>query len=67
MSSKRALRRKKCSGKQRFADELEARSAIGKLHAAKGWQGLLTPYRCNFCNGFHFGHAPANVRRKMGY
>ncbi|WP_431511621.1 hypothetical protein [Variovorax sp. DAIF25] len=67
MSSKRAIRRKQCTGKQRYASELDARAAISTLHRNKGYQGLLTPYRCSFCNGFHFGHAPANVRRKMGY
>ena len=66
MSSKRRIRRKSCTGKQRFLNEAEALQAIKALTRAKGWQGLLTPYRCQFCNGFHFGHAPANVRRSMG-
>lgn len=66
MSSKRRIRRKSCTGKQRFLSEAEARQAIKALTRSKGWQGLLTPYRCQFCNGFHFGHAPGHVRRSMG-
>lgn len=67
MSSKRAIRRKKCKGKQRFDSEIAARTAIAGLTRRKGWQGHLSPYRCSFCGGFHFGHTPAATRRKMGF
>jgi hypothetical protein len=64
MSSKRHIRRKSCTGKQRFADELAARAAIHALIRAKGRQGgYLSPYRCRFCSGFHFGHTPGGVNR----
>lgn len=67
MSSKRAIRRRQCGKKQRFATEQAAVQAIRSLIARKGPQGgWLTPYRCAFCGGFHFGHAPAQVRRHMG-
>lgn len=66
MSSKRAIRRKQCRGKLRFGTEEEARASIVELTRRKGWQGHLSPYRCSFCGGFHFGHTPAAVRRKMG-
>lgn len=65
MSSKRRIRRKSCTGKHRFADQAAALAAIRALHARKGWQGLLTPYRCKFCNGFHFGHPPASLRKHL--
>jgi hypothetical protein len=65
MSSKRRLRRKACGSKQRFDTEAEAIAALRALTRAKGWQGLLVPYRCAFCGHFHFGHAPANVRRRL--
>lgn len=66
MSSKRAQRRKACTGKQRFASQAEAQAAIRDLTRAKGWQGHLLPYRCAFCNGYHYGHAPGHVLRAMG-
>ncbi|HEY0200651.1 MAG TPA: hypothetical protein VGC24_03055 [Burkholderiaceae bacterium] len=65
MSSKRRIRRKSCTGKQRFQVEAQAIAAIAALHRAKGYQGALAPYRCQFCNAFHFGHAPATVRRLL--
>lgn len=66
MSSKRRLRRKSCTGKERFVDQLAAQAAIGRLIRARGsGSGYLTPYRCSFCNGFHFGHAPARVHRLL--
>lgn len=65
MSSKRALRRKACTGKVRHATEAAARAAIAGVHRAGRDAGLLTPYRCRFCNGFHFGHPPRRVRQAM--
>jgi predicted Zn-ribbon and HTH transcriptional regulator len=65
MSSKRRLRRKACTGKRQFADEAAAIAAIKSLTRSQGWQGLLVPYHCKFCGWFHFGHAPANVRRRF--
>jgi hypothetical protein len=64
MSSKRRIRRKSCAGKQRFETAKDALKAIASLHKTKGWQGLLTPYPCQFCNAFHFGHPPAKAARR---
>jgi hypothetical protein len=64
MSSKRRIRRKSCTGKQRFKTAKDAHAAITALHKKKGWQGLLTPYVCQFCNAFHFGHPPAKAGRR---
>lgn len=65
MSSKRRLRRKMCDGKQRFASEKEARTAIWKLKQTKPGSGFVAPYRCSFCKQFHFGHPPARIRQAM--
>lgn len=64
MSSKRALRRRACSGKRRYESEAAAREGVRLLrrHGVTDW---LTPYRCAFCNGFHFGHPPAKVRQAI--
>lgn len=58
MASKRRLRRKQCGSKRRYANEAEAHSAIGTLRHHGLLQGYVEPYRCDFCNGFHFGHPP---------
>ncbi|MBF9263570.1 hypothetical protein [Paracidovorax cattleyae] len=58
MSSKRRIRRNACTGKHRYANAADAQAAINGLHRRKGYQGYMQPYRCAFCNGFHFGHPP---------
>ncbi|WP_295377274.1 hypothetical protein [uncultured Pseudacidovorax sp.] len=62
MSSKRRIRRKSCTGKRRFITWEAAIAAIRSLVRARGPQGPLNAYRCQFCNGFHFGHAPGAGR-----
>lgn len=66
MSSKRAQRRKACTGKHRYGTELEARRAIHALRRDKPVGGQLTTYRCPFCGGYHFGHPPRRVRQALG-
>lgn len=65
MSSKRAIRRKSCEGKTRYASFQVAASALRAfLRKAKpddNWP--LQAYRCQFCNGFHFGHVPVDQLR----
>lgn len=64
MASKRAQRRRACVGKRRYDSEAAARGGIRRMrrHGVTDW---LTPYRCPFCNGFHFGHPPARVRQAI--
>lgn len=62
MSSKRALRRRQCTGKQRFDSEADAIRAIRSLVRTQGHSGHISPYRCRFCGGFHFGHTPGQRR-----
>lgn len=64
MASKRAIRRKRCKGKQRYPDELAARAAIRAAYA-RGVLSHLSPYRCPFCGAMHIGHTPAHVRASM--
>lgn len=63
MASKRRIRRKSCTGKQRYASELDARRGLFGLRRA-GIGGLV-PYRCAFCSAFHVGHPPRRVRQAM--
>lgn len=56
MASKRRLRRKSCTGKVRYLSQDLALAALS----------AMTPYRCQFCNGFHFGHPPKHVRQALG-
>lgn len=59
MSSKRAIRRNACEGKTRFESFREAAGALRaflRKASSDGWP--MCPYRCGFCNGFHFGHVP---------
>jgi hypothetical protein len=65
MASKRRIRRKACEGKVRHATQAAAMTALKKLQRTKGRQGLLVAYRCKFCRGFHFGHAPQRVRQAI--
>jgi hypothetical protein len=59
MASKRRKRRKSCSGKRRYESSADARTAmIQVIHAGRSRGGFLHVYRCRFCGGYHFGHAP---------
>jgi len=60
MASKRRIRRRQCSGKRRFETPGLASEAMHALiKAGKKRHGWLHIYRCKFCNGYHFGHAPS--------
>lgn len=56
MSSKRAIRRRACKGKVRHAGASEGYAAIRSLARAGRDNGHMTPYRCQFCGGWHIGH-----------
>lgn len=64
MASKRAQRRKACTGKRRYETEADARRGIAILRR-HGETALLTAYRCPHCHAFHFGHPPARVRQAI--
>lgn len=63
MASKRHQRRKACSRKVRHGSPEAARTALHKLNQAKGYQGPMNAYQCQFCGGWHIGHRPGGVKR----
>ncbi len=67
MASKRRLRRKSCTGKVRYLTQDQALAALKRFtRHCEVWHGYMTPYRCAFCHGFHFGHPPKHVREALG-
>jgi len=59
MASKRKIRRRQCSGKQRFATHPEACDAMHNLiRSGRKRGGWVHVYSCQFCRGYHYGHAP---------
>lgn len=66
MSSKRAIRRKSCSGKIRHADLAAAQRAIYRLNRDKGYQGPMSAYKCSHCGGWHIGHTPGKNPAVLG-
>lgn len=58
MSSKRRIRGSACLGKLRYTSQGDAQAAMKALHHRKGYQGSMTPYRCEVCGGYHFCHPP---------
>lgn len=70
MSSKRAIRRKACKGKQRFESLGDAWTALRAVLRGDRKRGkapeAMNAYRCKFCGGFHFGHTPAATLKAQG-
>ncbi len=60
MSSKRAQRRKACSGKARHHSMEFARIALRRLREQHGHTGQMSAYRCCHCGSFHIGHTPGH-------
>lgn len=66
MSSKRAIRRRQCSGKHRYESRDSALGGMRALRKNKGVTDMLSAYHCTFCGGWHFGHPPRSIQRKFG-
>ena len=49
------LRERACSSKAVFVSRREAKSLV--RHGRHSYAGLK-PYRCQWCDGWHLGHAP---------
>ena len=47
-----------CKGKVRHETSASARLALHFLNMAKGYQGPMDAYGCQFCGGWHIGHRP---------
>lgn len=60
MSSKRAQRRKACTGKARYGTRVEATEAARVQTAGRFW---MHAYPCPHCLGWHIGHPTARQRR----
>jgi hypothetical protein len=60
MASKRALRKKSCEGKIRFATNDNAmKAAVSYMRKFGGW---MKPYRCRFCGHYHIGHPSRRIK-----
>lgn len=58
MSSKRRIRRNACMRKVRHATQDGARIAINVMAKRMGgFLGYMQTYKCQFCSGWHIGHA----------
>jgi hypothetical protein len=65
MSSKRAIRRRGCEGKQRHESIGRAWAAMQSLvRSGKIYGTVPRPYRCQFCHGWHLGHMPRKLSRR---
>lgn len=64
MASKRRLRRKACEGKRRY-DTPEAAQAAKYRLRRQTMETRMNVYRCQFCNKYHIGHTPYNVRAEI--
>ena len=56
MASKRAKRRKACTGKQRYAGKRAAVTAVNSMARVRGRHGrpeFVRPYPCDLCGGWH--------------
>jgi hypothetical protein len=56
MSSKRGMRRRRCTGKRRY--ETAAHAAFDAAALSRQQREHLEPYRCPHCGGIHVGHVP---------
>lgn len=65
MSSKRHIRRKACGRKYRYTSVEAAVDAA--FQRTRVTRTKIQAYRCRFCKGWHIGHAPKWVQRKLGY
>jgi len=61
MSSKRAIRRRMCGDKVRFASLQEALSARRDMAVNGVDVTHLNAYRCRHCRSFHLGHMPSGI------
>lgn len=62
MASKRNVRKKMCSGKDRYSTLEEAQAQARLANKRTSW---INAYHCKSCGGYHIGHAPRNVRQAM--
>lgn len=61
MSSKRAIRRRACTGKRAYPSEAEAISGCIALKIHSG-DNNIRAYKCKFCRQWHTGHYRRRVK-----
>lgn len=62
------MRRNECGGKIRYETIGAARQAVVELvrkNGRKAGEGPMSAYSCSFCQGFHVGHTPYRLRRRV--
>lgn len=62
---KKNVRRRKCENKVRYITEEGALDGMGRLRELTCTKDFLTTYKCGFCQGWHFGHPPYRVLKRM--
>ena len=55
MSSKRRLRRRSCERKVRYESQVAAWAGVRRTQRHSEFHKPMSPYRCKFCGGWHFG------------
>ena len=60
MASKRQIRRKECGNKHKYDTHDQANFVREHYYKCK-----LSVYKCKWCGGFHIGHTPYSVRKKL--
>lgn len=63
MASKRAIRRRVCGDKHRYATQDEAMRAAWSYQARLG--GKVWPYRCSWCGQWHYGHKEIKEKERV--
>ena len=53
-----------CRKKRKYLSSQKALDAIMHIVQAEGFADLY-PYRCNFCNYYHFGHMSKDIFPKI--
>lgn len=56
MVSKRRIRRRQCTNKQRFDTSAEAGYSAYLLTKSGKSRGAVHVYKCKFCGKYHIGH-----------
>lgn len=64
MSSRRHIRKRGCRGKRRYGSLLQAQ--ICASVATRKTRQKINAYPCRNCGGYHIGHAPRRVSRRLG-
>lgn len=62
MASKRRIRNRECTSKEKYESSSEGLTAIYHVKRRTGDTSKFNVYRCKFCKKYHIGHAPGSSR-----